>query len=575
MAQTGGAGSPSWAELLGSNHWSGLLDPLDDTLRNILLMWGDMCQVTGDSFIGDSNSQFHGRCRYSKNSLLDKTFFPNAADYAVLEYLYALSTFLFMLKESNWIGYVAVSSHAHAEAVGRRDIYIVWRGTSRIMEILEDITIPLWPFDDDNEDVKVMLGWRDIYNSSDPNFEFNKKSAREQLLETVKELVEKYKDENLSIVCFGHSLGGALAILSAYDIVKHGLSKIGETEEYFPVCAMVFESPRVGNQAFRDSWEQQPNLRLLRVKNKGDPVPDLPPPELGYVDVGTVLEVASEQSRFLKSEGANKHTLQVILHTVAGWEGASGGFDPTRVKRSLALVNRQGDDLVDECKIPASWWVEKNKGMVLDKDGNWTKESAREQLLAKIKELVEQYKDESLSIVCLGHSLGGALAILSAYDIVRSGLSNIGEKEEFPVCTMVFGSPRVWNQAFSDSWAKLPNLRAPRVLNKDDIDIPNFPPTSDGYVDIGTVLTVDSRKSPCLKTNHDRHNLQVILHTVAGWTGENGDFDCTIVKRSLALVNKHGGYLSVNPALQSWWAEKNKRMVRGEDGQWSELPPES
>ncbi|CAL9766585.1 unnamed protein product [Musa acuminata subsp. burmannicoides] len=56
---------------------------------------------------------------------------------------------------------------------------------------------------------------------------------------------------------------------------------------------------------------------------------------------------------------------------------------------------------------------------------------------------------------------------------------------------------------------------------------------------------------------------------------ENGDFDCTIVKRSLALVNKHGGYLSVNPALQSWWAEKNKRMVRGEDGQWSELPPES
>ncbi|THU60121.1 hypothetical protein C4D60_Mb07t09280 [Musa balbisiana] len=238
MAQIGGTESPSWADLLGLNHWSGLLEPLDDTLRDLLLMWGDMCQVTADSFIRDSNSRYHGRCRYSKNSLLDKTFFPNAADYEVVEYLYALSTFLFVLKESNWMGYVAVSSNAHAEAVGHRDIYVVWRGNSRIMEFFEDITIPLWPFDDDDEDVKVMLGWRDIYNSSDPNFEFNKKSARD--------------------------LGGALAILSAYDIVKHGLSKIGETEEYFPVCAMVFESPRVGNQAFRDSWEQQPNLRLLR-----------------------------------------------------------------------------------------------------------------------------------------------------------------------------------------------------------------------------------------------------------------------------------------------------------------------
>ncbi|CAL9137395.1 unnamed protein product [Musa acuminata var. zebrina] len=370
MAQIGGTESPSWADLLGLNHWSGLLDPLDDTLRDLLLMWGDMCQVTADSFIRDSNSRYRGGCRYSENSLLDKTFFPNAADYEVVKYLYALSTFLFVLKESNWMGYVAVSSNAHAEAVGRRDIYVVWRGVSRIMEAFEGITIPLVPLDQDNNDVKVMLGWRDIYNSSDPNFEFNKTSAREQLLETVKELVGKYKDENLTIVCVGHSLGGALAILSAYDIVKHGLSKIGETEEYLPVCAMVFESPRVGNQAFRDSWEKQPNLRLLRVKNKGDPIPDLPPLELGYVDVGTVLEVASEQSRFLKSKG-DKHNLQVILHTVAGWEGASGGFDPTRVKRSLALVNKQGDDLVDECKIPASWWVEKNKGMVLDKDGNW------------------------------------------------------------------------------------------------------------------------------------------------------------------------------------------------------------
>ncbi|URD87421.1 phosphatidylcholine 1-acylhydrolase [Musa troglodytarum] len=250
------------------------------------------------------------------------------------------------------------------------------------------------------------------------------------------------------------------------------------------------------------------------------------------------------------------------------WRGTEGKKEwPDHISKTLVPF----DDSTSDVAMVMQGWLEFYTGV----PDVQTKESAREQLLAKIKELVEQYKDESLSIVCLGHSLGGALAILSAYDIVRSGLSKIGDKEEFPVCTMGFGSPRVGNQAFSDRCAKLPNLRALRVLNKDDLDFPNFPPASDGYVDIGTVLTVDSGKSPCLEAKHDRHNLQVVLHTVAGWTGENGDFDCTIVKRSLALVNKHGGYLSIKPALQSWWAEKNKRMVRREDGQWYELPPES
>ncbi|URD87418.1 phosphatidylcholine 1-acylhydrolase [Musa troglodytarum] len=279
------------------------------------------------------------------------------------------------------MGYVAVSSDAHAEAVGHRNIYIVWRSTSRIMEILEDITIPLVPFDDDNEDVKfddstsdvamVMQGWLEFYTGV-PDVQ-TKESAREQLLAKIKELVEQYKDESLSIVCLGHSLGGALAILSAYDIVRSGLSKIGDKEE-FPVCTMGFGSPRVGNQAFSDRCAKLPNLRALRVLNKDDlDFPNFPPASDGYVDIGTVLTVDSGKSPCLMGAGwgGRKHNLQVILHTVAGWERADGGFDTTRVKRSPALVNKDGDDLVAEFKIPASWWVEKNKGMVLDKDGDW------------------------------------------------------------------------------------------------------------------------------------------------------------------------------------------------------------
>lgn len=86
-----GVASPSWQELLGSNNWAGLLDPLDLSLRRLLLQCGDLCQVTYDSFNSDQHSKYFGSCRYSKSTLLGKVFFPSAADFSVVEYLYATS----------------------------------------------------------------------------------------------------------------------------------------------------------------------------------------------------------------------------------------------------------------------------------------------------------------------------------------------------------------------------------------------------------------------------------------------------------------------------------------------------
>lgn len=392
--------SPSWAELLGSDHWRGLLDPLDLSLRELVLRCGDFCQVTYDSFVSDVHSKYCGACRYGRRSLLEKTSFPFAADYSVSEFLYATSEvdlpasfLLFSLsreawsKESNWLGFVAVSTDAAAQATGRREIYVAWRGTIRDLEWVNVLRPELVPIhsddsndddgnDDDDHKPKVMKGWHTIYTSSDAKSPFTKTSARDQLLARIKQLVELYSHESLSIVCVGHSLGASLATLSAYDIVESGLSIIkteaGGEQQNFPVCAVVFGSPQVGNRAFDERLNKLPGLRVLHVKNKIDLIPLYPSPLLGFVDTGTELVVDSRKSPHLKDSKTpgDWHNLQGILHSVAGWNGEHGGFE-LRVRRSVAIVNKSCDYLKDECMVPGSWWVEKNRGMVLGPDGEW------------------------------------------------------------------------------------------------------------------------------------------------------------------------------------------------------------
>ncbi|XP_074575752.1 LOW QUALITY PROTEIN: phospholipase A1-II 5-like [Curcuma longa] len=386
------ARSPSWSELLGSDHWSGLLDPLDISLRGLLLQCGDLCQVTYDSFNSDTHSKYCGSCRYGKRTLLHDVFFPGEADYEVYDYLYATSEIsvpndMFPVhlagdgawsKDSNWMGYVAVSTSAG----GRRVIYVVWRGTIRTLEWLDvfkpepveiDTILSSKPVATTSSS-RVMKGWYVIYTASNADSPYTKLSARDQLTFAIKALVEKYKEESLSIVCVGHSLGATLAVLSAFDIVENGLSRTGAGGATFPVCAVVFGSPQVGNRAFNQRLEKLPNLRVLQVRNKTDLIPKYPSGLLGFVDTaGTVLEVDCQKSPYLKqsSEPRDWHNLQGILHVVAGWNGTAGEFE-LRVKRSVALVNKSSEFLKDEYLVPGSWWVEKNKGMVLGADGEWS-----------------------------------------------------------------------------------------------------------------------------------------------------------------------------------------------------------
>ncbi|EPS65211.1 hypothetical protein M569_09564 [Genlisea aurea] len=394
------SGESSWPELLGKNNWAGLLDPLNLDLRRLILRCGDFVQATYDAFNNDENSRFAGSSRYGKRSFFRKVMLEGADDYEVSSFLYATAKlgftkalFLHSLsreswdRESNWIGYIAVTSDSVSAALGRREIYVAFRGTTRNYEWIDVLGArpesakqlmkqSNWEKkkanagdssdeEDDGKTAKIMKGWLTIYLSSDPKSEFTKLSARSQLLKKIQRLREQHAGESLSITLTGHSLGASLAIVAAFDLVENGVADI-------PVAAIVFGSPQVGNGAFKRRVEKFPNLKILHVRNKIDVIPHYPGRVLGYAPVGVEFQIDNRKSPSLKhsKNPSDWHNLQAMLHTVAGWNGEKGEFE-LKVKRSAALVNKSAAILNDELLIPGSWWIEKNKGMILDENGDW------------------------------------------------------------------------------------------------------------------------------------------------------------------------------------------------------------
>eukprot|EP00252_Welwitschia_mirabilis_P012028 TRINITY_DN2674_c0_g1_i2.p1 TRINITY_DN2674_c0_g1~~TRINITY_DN2674_c0_g1_i2.p1 ORF type:complete len:233 (-),score=21.34 TRINITY_DN2674_c0_g1_i2:292-990(-) len=217
-----------------------------------------------------------------------------------------------------------------------------------------------------------MEGWLATYTASDSRSPFTKTSAREQLLAEIKRLVDLYKEEEISITFVGHSLGACLSILSAFDLVFNGISKTQRREEPIPVTAFVVGCPEVGNKAFKKLFESLPALRVLHLVNVLDLIPLYPSKLLNYAEIGMRLEIDTRKSTYLKDSKnpSDWHNLQAHLHVLAGWQGKNKPWE-LRVNRSVALVNKSCDFLKEECLIPASWWIEKNKGLVLDDTGMW------------------------------------------------------------------------------------------------------------------------------------------------------------------------------------------------------------
>ncbi|KAK6803084.1 hypothetical protein RDI58_000868 [Solanum bulbocastanum] len=174
--------------------------------------------------------------------------------------------------QANWIGYLGVSNDEYSTHLGQHDIKIAWHKTTKDVKEIPDIMDLQRPARDYNMSsrdptINIEAGLLKIYTRKHDQCNVCKLSAREHVLNKVKRLINCYSYEELSITIEGHSLGGGLAMISAYDNIKIGLAC--EDGCVIPLWVFSFSGPRVGKIRFKQRLERL-EVKGLRVVNKHD-----------------------------------------------------------------------------------------------------------------------------------------------------------------------------------------------------------------------------------------------------------------------------------------------------------------
>ncbi|KDP28862.1 hypothetical protein JCGZ_14633 [Jatropha curcas] len=358
-----------WMDYQGIQNWEGMLDPLDDNLRGEILRYGGFVDAAYKSFDFDPSSSTYATCRFPKNTLLDRSGLPETG-YRPTKNLRATSGVQlprwiekapsWVATQSSWIGYVAVCQDKEEIArLGRRDVVIAYRGTATCLEWLENLRATLAHLPDADSDKStaryapmVESGFLSLYTSR-PTVG---PSLQEMVREEIHRLLESYGDEPLSLTITGHSLGAALAILTAYDIKT--------TFKRAPLVTVIsFGGPRVGNRSFRQHLEKQ-GTKVLRIVNSDDLITKVPgfvidgendqkmnvaglpswlqkqveQMQLVYADVGRELRLSSKDSPYMNGVNvARCHELKTYLHLVNGFVSSSCPF---RATARRVLVNQ-------------------------------------------------------------------------------------------------------------------------------------------------------------------------------------------------------------------------------------------
>ncbi|PIN02632.1 putative lipase [Handroanthus impetiginosus] len=331
-----------WTEFQGIKNWEGLLDPLDDALRDEILRYGEFVEAAYRSFDFDTSSPGYATCRYPNVSVMTQCQLGKTG-YKVTKNLHAtcgvqLPTWTecriprWASTRSSWIGYVAVCNDKdEISRLGRRDVVIAFRGTATSMEWLENLraTLTRLPTDmtpEHDSDTMVQSGFWSLYTSSMGH----RPSLQDSIRNEISKILQKYADEPLSITVTGHSLGAALATLTAHDITT--------TFKHSPLVTVVsFGGPRVGNKNFRSQLEKS-GTKVLRIVNSDDPITKVPGFVLDdnnaqvslswmqkmvedtqwvYAEIGKELRLSSKDCPHLSNGGvATCHDLKTYLHLV-------------------------------------------------------------------------------------------------------------------------------------------------------------------------------------------------------------------------------------------------------------------
>lgn len=145
-------------------------------------------------------------------------------------------------------------------------VYIIFRGTLRINEWMQDFTygqevfpskvvnkkqVQLNFLQDVSTPPKVHMGFLEVYEN-----------LRDELITKLQEIKPR------QIIVSGHSLGAGIASICGLDIIRLDCCK--------NTIVYNFASPRVGDKIFADLVESS-GLKVYRIVNTADTIPTLPP----------------------------------------------------------------------------------------------------------------------------------------------------------------------------------------------------------------------------------------------------------------------------------------------------------
>lgn len=157
-----------------------------------------------------------------------------------------------------------------------RRITVSFRGSVTLHDLVTDSMAVLVQIPnpvDPGTTVGIHCGFRDyMYGKPARYGQVSERRKIDCICDHLFEILDQYPHYCIAIT--GHSLGGTLATLLAFDLAARGDHRI-----HGPITCISFASPRVGNLAFAiafQSLERTRKIRCLRVANEKDIFPEIP-----------------------------------------------------------------------------------------------------------------------------------------------------------------------------------------------------------------------------------------------------------------------------------------------------------
>nr|GMD93182.1 phospholipase A1-II 4-like [Ipomoea batatas] len=446
-----GISAERWRVLSGSDNWEGLLDPLDSDLSKYLIHYGAMNAPCGDAFINEPASKNRGLPRYARINLFKNTGLVkgNPLKYEVTKYFYASSGFTIpgyndkparadaVLRESNWIGYVAVATDEEKVVdLGKRDILIVWRGTVRLSEAISDITAtfvnaPL--IFGQNSDPLVHRGFYEMYTISTQDSQMKGLSARDQLTVSGQYVGLANRDP-------ARSKDGKFYLPNQET---ESQSEIALTARQCRQGRICYHPTKVDNM-LRGDMDCQQRKKIPKIKERrSKPCRSSRP---------SFLNVLPR----LKVKPTSKHEFSELVET-----------RPPQDWKTWELATLIGSR-------QACWYMITSSICPIDARLESSLVTVQ-QVRAEVERLVKLYQDDVISITVTGHSLGASLATLNAVDLAVNN-------KDVSVTALLYASPKVGDENFKNAFSNQQNLRALRISDVHDFipTLPLLPAPKDG-----------------------------------------------------------------------------------------------